>query len=664
LLRNGQEPPVATAMISCESHVNGECTPSPAEALMEVDGQAVIVQLTVLWKADPVSSLERKIRGISFGFQSMRLASSMSARVLAAAKQSEALQFQLTRNGRKYTAPAVLNATDKQAVTLSSNVTFELGPCFLDAWRTHFGADALGGQDMEVPARLQELVVPTVELLIGGQAVGLAELPEVSWDRAGSISKTHFDTDIYDTGEDQQLQKFGIIPVSSSMRDTSSQQSFGVAGLDIAVGDAGLVSWIYPDEVTQLPEDSKASLSWTAGATPSQEVQFLLRASYLDDHGHFADYELTNKLQLRCTSQKVETKNKYHGYDYPCAFNTTLELSHNLRRHIVFSVRWAAAGREHIMPSDPVNFISAKSRRLWSTEQARQMQAQSWALGPLHVQTSEVDFNAKMKEINPRCGNSELHYSITVGTLVRAKVIAHSFAKSMDSFVSNSASESNYDSGWKPLAGSGLAMETFAGAGLLPKAACQGGACSGQLPSCLPGAMPVMQVPHLQFELSRSFRWTSHSSAGVRRIIAFGLGIIPEALDILVAHHSDSAHRRLGSGTAVTRRFAARFKEPLGYRLDLPLAQSLFHAGAWRGLKDGREAELGEVVIRLVAVASPSSAGSAFSTPSRSLVGLAVGLASCMAVALAVVLLRTWHLRKRRVIDIVEYDEVPFTAPE
>merc|ERR1719487_2246564 len=196
----------------------------------------------------------------------------------------------------------------------------------------------------------------------------------------------------------------------------------------------------------------------------------------------------------------------------------------------------------------------------WKSRRMEVGEAQAWDFGPLQVQSSDVDFKAKMKEFNPHCSDLALDYSITIGTFVRTKVLAPLLPWSAD-----------YDSGWLPLAGSDRAMETLASVGLLPKASCKVGPCSGQLPSCAPGALPDMHVPHLQFELSRTFHWTDKSLQGVRHVLAFGLAILPEALDIIVARKDSSskeAHRRLGSSLAVTHQFAVRFSQPLNYQRD------------------------------------------------------------------------------------------------
>merc|ERR1719440_637618 len=199
--------------------------PAPTEALLQVSGKPVVIQLAVMWKAHQLRALAEKIRGISISFQDMRLSPSMSSKVVDAVKQSKSVDLQLNRNGRRYVVPAFVNSTNEKAVILSSNATYELGACFLDSWRTHIGTEAFESQGLEISEELRKLIRPRVQLVLDGKVAASAEVPKISWDPSGSVSRPRLDAHLYDGGENLPPQ-FGTIPRGVEMRDNTADMKF------------------------------------------------------------------------------------------------------------------------------------------------------------------------------------------------------------------------------------------------------------------------------------------------------------------------------------------------------------------------------------------------------------------------------------------------------
>jgi hypothetical protein len=436
LLRNGQEPPIATANIACDSHVDGECTPSPVEAVMEVDGQTVIIQLSVLWQPNPVTTLDRKLRGISMSLQDMRITESMVETVTAAMKLKydkdhltdmdlpamvrNSMMFRFTRSSRKYDLPVVLTLTGNKSGSMSwilgSNTTFDLGQCYLDSWKAHLTQDfdiESEGADIS-KQQLRKLLVPTLELLIDGKLVGSANLPEVSWDLQGAITQPSFGTDVYDSGKAEH--NFGTIPVGFPMHDVTSKELIGATGVNFDVVDIHLIpSWIHPAEDEDVSENSRYTLMWTTGSSPTEKERFILEAIKYDEHAAHQGF-LKQDLELQCAPAppEVAARNR-HSFDNLCIFNTTIEVSKKLRQGIAFVVRWQKDGREHVMPSTLVNFLHSSGK-------LRRATAEEWSFGPLQVHSSNVDFQDAMKEFNPHCSQLPLHYVVEISASVRTKV--------------------------------------------------------------------------------------------------------------------------------------------------------------------------------------------------------------------------------------------------
>jgi len=118
----------------------------------------------------------------------------------------------------------------------------------------------------------------------------------------------------------------------------------------------------------------------------------------------------------------------------------------------------------------------------------------------------------------------------------------------------------------------------------------------------------------LHFEFTRAFDWSAESMEGVRNVMAYGLAVLPEALDIIKADEAGdtetSETRRLSydqqqfSAPPRSKRFVVKLKQPLPYNIDADVLQLLLRKGAWRGLSDGHEATEGPVRISKVMLAT------------------------------------------------------------
>jgi len=140
-------------------------------------------------------------------------------------------------------------------------------------------------------------------------------------------------------------------------------------------------------------------------------------------------------------------------------------------------------------------------------------------------------FPGKWNELQPReCPESPLVYKIGGGVLIRTVIHRMHLPKNLVVMGDASATQ-EYDSGWQPLTDTEIARSM---GGLLPDSICAGGFCEGLIPACDKDKVSRVDIPGLTFELSRSFPWTNTTLSSISRAISYGLGVLPEAIDLVV----------------------------------------------------------------------------------------------------------------------------------
>merc|ERR1719409_355018 len=78
IFKNGVRQEGKIVPIYCESVVDGECQPAPFNVEFLIEGQTVIVQLSIAWHAQPVPFLLSKVRSMSLVFPQLALSTEAS----------------------------------------------------------------------------------------------------------------------------------------------------------------------------------------------------------------------------------------------------------------------------------------------------------------------------------------------------------------------------------------------------------------------------------------------------------------------------------------------------------------------------------------------------------------------------------------------------------
>jgi len=180
ILEDGKEE-VAKGTATCTSIVNGQCSPGPVTAKMQVDGKDVEVHLSVVWEESAMNVLESKIKSISLRFPAVTISNPALGKKFADPDVLANSLLRLKRNGRTFAVP--LTSKMNSTTFLQSRVIIELGPCFLDAWKTETAYQPYS--DKSKGAISQDPTAAVLELVLNEEVVASGMMPPVQWDHAG-----------------------------------------------------------------------------------------------------------------------------------------------------------------------------------------------------------------------------------------------------------------------------------------------------------------------------------------------------------------------------------------------------------------------------------------------------------------------------------------------
>lgn len=647
----------------CQALVDGECSPTPTQAILKLkDGgfdHDVVVQMSILWQDQPLTVLTEKTRSLSVNLPDIHVLPDMALKyklqqpahektskrddkdkhVGSQHHKAPTVEFQILRNGRAYSTPLVINNTDPKHLTLHSSVDYQLGNCFLDSWMSHGPHDLAQG------------ITPRLELLVDGQVVASTLMPPIAWNHGNVFKKkTHWRM-FEDKTAPGLGDLHGVIPLDFALREPAGTgHVVGTGQLHFTVEDPSQAAfWIWPSQAERLTEIRQRQLIWTVPVPRDQKVDWTLWAMKVNKKGEFAPLVMLEEFSASCDElqdivgeeHKDELSDADATLQHVCAFRSSLKdriAEHLIGHRIVFMVQWTRGGRMNEMLSQPIDFdvdeekITKKAKHEHRNHEkhgssdhdhSEHAERRLNLLSPgtirsnlvgrgFGLETSDIDFAKKMKELNPTCDQRPLEYSIGFGVFTRERV-QHVIMQSED--------VPDYDSGWLEASGS----ENDGELAKLLGGVCAAGVCKGELPGCKPNKEEeVIKLPHVSFKLSRAIPWTNRTSARVRDVIAYGMSVLPEAVDMYgdeikvkasklewwksttPAPHDDSSRERrlrgdrLVAANAVSESdvFNVRLTQALPYRLDEQLVGALLKRGAWRGIEDGRERELGPVFIQ------------------------------------------------------------------
>jgi hypothetical protein len=591
LLRDGKYPVGAPIKLFCETVLNGECHPSPADASFQVDGKPVIVQLTMAWQDEPTQFLLRKVRSFGLVFPQLNLTTN-AGRDTYRRIPSKVL-FRFLRNGRVYDAPMQLAQVNDGhvgpvVVRLSTRYVYELGPEYADSWHQNMGS-------FSNQAAVIEAAQPRAQLLFAypgqdsAQVVAEGRMPPIPWDAdvrgmyGGAFT--------------------GVIPMPLELRDVSSDEVFakGVAALQISRPSEGAY-WLRPSKASNFSQGSSQDLHWTLPVQEGTPIDFVFRALKVTDEDKYERTHMVHKLQHKVCHKNAALGRRYGNYGVPCVFSEVLKVQDGLvGQRIAFQVEWNISGITRKCVSAPVTFVGYTSR-LYETlpedlpttfdddqdehehhvvshdrpppghdvdvqmssvnigEEEEEDEDQYAYSGEqmsqdrrLQIESDDkkIDYNAKMAEMSAgqSCDRQPLQYSIGVGLYFQGSLHNLNLPGTLGAVVMP-----NWNSKLMPLWSYQLGKKL---SHALPKALCDGGACDGTLPGCSPHKVAPTVIPKVEFQLSRGFNWDRHATALTRATIAYGMALAPGLVEIAAM----SLHQILQttSTTTLTRTGAEMF---------------------------------------------------------------------------------------------------------
>jgi len=610
ILEAGQESPVAVGHAVCSSVVGGICKPSPVTAQMQVNGRAVYVHLTVVWSQNALGILMSKINSVALRFPTVSLSQALTQQ-LAGQQAMDFLELRVTRNGRTYSVPIERKANSSG---LKSRVIYDLGPCFLDSWKS----------TNEAQGTTQGHVRPRLELLAKGSVVGTGTMPPVSWDNPVTLSA-------HSQLASNIRSNLKTIPVVVPLYPPSGGTAIvGSGEIEINVLPAQLAAfWVYPYQAETFVVGRRYTFHWTlVNGKAGKAVNFTLTAMAVGQDGSLTPTTWQVSVLAGCSLNASVPVKRYDGGVPSCIFSYKLAIPSSLAdKQIVMVASWlgASLSSPHWMVSTPVRFTSG-----------RRLNSGSWGIqskGAVNHTGYGPKVKAKLQKLASHCSAQPLKYRVNAGMnfVEYAKNVVLPMKGVMPDWKSKP----------KPLLKRfGQGKDGGQLKDILPKILCSGGICEGMMPGCdrtKNGSNPLL-IKQVNVQLSRFFRWKKHLGPKMRHAIAYGLALAPSAISMqqgsgrrLRAEAAGEPARRDAAGPEEEGRFlveeddsgdeelagaefdafAFRIGEPMDYELTQALLDQLLSRGAFRGVSDGREASRGPVEITGLRLAELPGAGPA-----------------------------------------------------
>lgn len=158
-------------------------------------------------------------------------------------------------------------------------------------------------------------------------------------------------------------------------------------------------------------------------------------------------------------------------------------------------------------------------------------------LAGLGVQSSNINFGARMSALHPICTKKPLHYSIGAGIYFRAQVHNLHFRTNAQeaaalgplSSVAGLLNVAHLDTHDIALANTDVGKKL---SDIFPKGLCTEGVCEGTLPGC-PGQMAqTMMIPKVEFRFKRKFQWTADATQDAKTATAYAMAVVPEFIRV------------------------------------------------------------------------------------------------------------------------------------
>jgi len=533
LLEDGKASPVAVGQAYCGALVNGECHPNPVEAQLIVEGASVKVHMSVVWTDQPVTALMKKVRAVSLKVPSIYLTQD-SVSPSTSLDKGSGYEFQVKRLGSTYSLPLLLGSTSGDAVTLRSSTTLDLGPCFQDSWLIGDGASS----DVSL--------IPVGNLVFRGKVVASTELPELDLEKAESQDSSDTPLSLMNFYNSKSHAAVAKLSLDIVMRSPSGQGALGTGKLDMKVSDSTQAPfWIFPGKVENFVAGQDYHLSWTLKEGIHETSSFVLALFDLDTlTGVMTNTNWTRTFKTTCRlGSPVEVIKATSGL--PCIFKYKMTAPGSLVNDLgVFALKWLRDDVHHEMLSSPIKF--ERRRQLfgpaggYAGSSATPSSSVGWSRapsnhplswGPQSGQSSGVDFYKHMAAMSRKCDARPLKYGIGVGVFEKTDVDLQQLElpNGLQMLLPEMQMMQSRKNKLMPLFQEGMTKQLSQ---LLPGGLCAGGFCEGELPGCKPKQVSPIHIKKILFRLSRLFRWKKHVEPGMRRIIAYGLALLPEAVQI------------------------------------------------------------------------------------------------------------------------------------
>jgi hypothetical protein len=589
LFRLGQFQAGLTQALYCNEVVQFVCQPNPTKATFEIAGKPVVVQLTMAWRRDPTSFLEKHIKSVSMVFPKIVLEGDASKDFDRRAKLTDpsnpslsdvGIIVKVRRLGQVYAARA--NAHPGVNVQLTTNRTQALGVQWTDAWRVNYGS--ITGAD-----RFTEALEPQIEVWYeswyNDQGIKQSTRQEYLQAKA-SLRNVDFATEVYnDLNERFQLVQAGSFYTSGPRQPWGSGE-IGFAGHDVKASSR----FLYPGWSMHWEADSSRPVYWSTehGYTlvhsgKAQQFRIEVLAERIETGGRVSYLPVPQEGQnvltkdLRCNPEElkipfVEGDNAFADYGSECHFSSKITIPLAFKDSVVrINIFWVdpedPRRLENVLRSPGITILAkvapvvhrklqdgsalmdeAVERGTFVNEESSSRQLRSWEYGLQQV-SSEVAAHAT-NQLHPICIKKELSYRLHLGIDYRVfledlrstgAITPFKWLNSLEGLGQNV-----FDTGNRPI-WEGTPVETFLDK-LLPQGLCSGGVCSGELPGCPGDVAPAKFMGNwaynkefvypptpnqtLELELSRPFKWTEDSKAAAAGSLAFGMALMPEVIRI------------------------------------------------------------------------------------------------------------------------------------
>jgi hypothetical protein len=384
LFRGGTEQVGPAVPVYCEAIVNGECQPSPSKAFFTINGQPVVVQLTIAWHHDAVQFLKQQIRVMSIVFPRFAL-SPEATNDFRKGGIPQRIFVRFIRNGRVYHADATHRQVRHDLVEIDTRYVQNLGIQWIHAWRVKYGA--IEGQE-----QLTELIEPQIELVYvrNGKNIVVAKtfLPPVHWgDHCPGFSNPapiHNNAGEYignirlDMSMWKAEDRFGQIAQDVEKFVIGGPRNHGAPYISATMG----LAVHNPQRATRFI-NPRSHLKWTYSMTHplvwslragivGQRYDFELAAYRVDpNNGDLTQIPLNeninpSKIKAVCQSPPVKYNSPFADYGDACHFEQPLKPEPNLAGlNVIFKLIWKQNPLEEQMFSPAVSFVhSPGGRRL------------------------------------------------------------------------------------------------------------------------------------------------------------------------------------------------------------------------------------------------------------------------------------------------------------